>query len=702
MSYQALYRVWRPQSFDELVGQDMIAHTLRNAIQYKQLSHAYLFAGPRGTGKTSAAKILAKAVNCPYADNGNPCNECEICRGITAGKISDVIEIDAASNNGVDEIRDLRDKVRYAPTLASNKVYIIDEVHMLTTGAFNALLKTLEEPPEHVVFILATTEPHKIPATILSRTQRFDFQRISDQNLIDRMKHILEHDQIAYSSEALAILARAANGGMRDSLSLLDQSLSLNNQEVSVEVALQVSGSFAQQVYVEYILALYQEKVPEALELLEQQLMQGKQAHRFIEELVLFARDVLLSLFSKKNITLLTDQEIQPLKERVPPEFYYQLIEGLNQAQGQMKLSVQPEVYLEVMTVQLAKGKSFHVQEKSTEMGAEFNEAQSKIRELEEQLAALNQRIEGQRKLIDDLMQRFDEEKTSKRTLSVAEEQNSSPQVLNPREKPVFAQKEYLIDLHDIYHVLNRATREHLMKLREAWPTILADLTPQQRVKLKETSPIAAGENCALISFDRQEFCALVQHDNLLVQQLNNLTSKYLSENSQLCFVAAEDWPGIRRNYKVLFDQNGGKPVDLPAKLSQSGEANSDHRNLITHQEIESHRVDQIKIEEDNISNVDNDLQPEGFEDEKTEPSTPSSEESSGEPETEASLLFKQSQEQFSNEEQELQETIPVEGQTNFFDFEMEEDRSVAENVNPVVQKAIELFGSENINIYEK
>ncbi|MBG9981380.1 DNA polymerase III subunit gamma/tau [Facklamia sp. DSM 111018] len=701
MSYQALYRVWRPQSFDELVGQDMIAHTLRNAIQYKQLSHAYLFAGPRGTGKTSAAKILAKAVNCPYADDGNPCNECEICRGITAGEISDVIEIDAASNNGVDEIRDLRDKVRYAPTLASNKVYIIDEVHMLTTGAFNALLKTLEEPPEHVVFILATTEPHKIPATILSRTQRFDFQRISDQNLINRMKYILEHDQIAYSSEALAILARAANGGMRDSLSLLDQSLSLNNQEVSVEVALQVSGSFAQQVYVEYILALYQENVAEALDLLEQQLMQGKQAHRFIEELILFARDVLLSLFSSENLTLLTDQEIQPLRETVPPEFYYQLIEGLNQAQGQMRLSVQPEVYLEVMTVQLAQGKIFNGQAKQTDMGSELSEVPDKIRELEEQIAALNQRVEGQKKLIDDLMQRFDEAKSTKEQLTITGKQNPEPKVLNPREKPIFAQKEYLIDLHDIYHVLNRATREHLRKLREAWPSILADLTPQQRVKLKETSPIAAGENCALISFEGQEFCALVQHDSLLVKQLNNIASKYLNENSQLCFVATEDWPGIRRNYKILFDQNGGKPVDLPAKLSQSGESDLENKNPIANQEDENHKFDHIKSEEDQFSNADNDFQQEVAVENKEQLSQ-STVEIDGETESTASLLFKRSQEQFSSEEQEPSEFTPVEGQTNFFDVEVEEDGSEVQSVSPVVQKAIELFGSENINIYEK
>lgn len=188
MSYQALYRVWRPQTFEDLVGQDMITKTLKNALATKQTTHAYLFAGPRGTGKTSCAKLFAKALNCPNQVNGDPCNECETCKAITAGRLNDVIEIDAASNNGVEEIRDIRDKVKYAPTQADYKVYIIDEVHMLSTSAFNALLKTLEEPPANVVFILATTDPHKIPATIISRTQRFDFKRITSGAILERME----------------------------------------------------------------------------------------------------------------------------------------------------------------------------------------------------------------------------------------------------------------------------------------------------------------------------------------------------------------------------------------------------------------------------------------------------------------------------------------------------------------------------------
>lgn len=293
MAYVALYRKWRPQGFDSLVGQEAVRTALTNALETGRIAHAYLFAGPRGTGKTSTAKILAKAVNCEHGPTPNPCNKCQNCVRINDGTSMDVFEIDAASNRGIDEIRDLREKVAFAPVNGRYKVYIIDEVHMLTTEAFNALLKTLEEPPPHVIFILATTEPHKIPATIHSRCQRFDFKRVTDSDIVKRLREVADGSGIAADDDALQLIAVQADGGMRDALSLLDQ-CGVMAERVSAETVRSVLGIVGREALRELVKAVGEGNVPEALELLEALLAGGKDVKQIITELAEYLRAVLL------------------------------------------------------------------------------------------------------------------------------------------------------------------------------------------------------------------------------------------------------------------------------------------------------------------------------------------------------------------------------------------------------------------------
>ncbi|WP_310652330.1 DNA polymerase III subunit gamma/tau, partial [Lactobacillus jensenii] len=353
MAYQALYRKWRPRTFDSVVGQEAITDTLKNAIIRNKVSHAFLFAGPRGTGKTSCAKIFAKALNCLNLQDGEPCNECENCKAADSGAMPDIIEIDAASNNGVDEIREIRDKVKYAPTQGKYKVYIIDEVHMLSIGAFNALLKTLEEPPEHVVFILATTELQKVPATIISRTQRYNFKRISKQNLVDRMKFILEQENIPYEDSALQVIAQVADGGMRDSLSILDQLLSFEKEKVEYKDALNITGYAARETTEQLFLNLLNQKVSESLDLSHKLLQDGATAKNLLSELISLATETMLVLKANKDSEFLTKDFTNQITT-VPEKRYFQLITAANEALNDLRFTNQEEIPLDVFLVKVA------------------------------------------------------------------------------------------------------------------------------------------------------------------------------------------------------------------------------------------------------------------------------------------------------------------------------------------------------------
>jgi DNA polymerase-3 subunit gamma/tau len=303
MSYTALYRKFRPDNFADVKGQDHIVTTLKNQIKAARIGHAYLFCGTRGTGKTTVAKLLAKTVNCEHPVDGNPCNECRMCKGIAAGTSMNVIEIDAASNNGVDNVREIVDEVRYSPTEGRYKVYIIDEVHMLSAGAFNALLKTIEEPPSYVIFILATTEVHKIPVTILSRCQRYDFRRISIDTIADRLAELMQEENIEAEEKALRYIARAGDGSMRDALSLLDQCISFYlGKKLTYDNVLEVLGAVDTQVFAKMLGFIRAQKVADCIRLLEEIENVGRELGQFIIDFIWYLRNLLL-IKTTENIT---------------------------------------------------------------------------------------------------------------------------------------------------------------------------------------------------------------------------------------------------------------------------------------------------------------------------------------------------------------------------------------------------------------
>ncbi len=357
MAYVALYRKWRPQGFDSLVGQEAVRTALTNALETGRIAHAYLFAGPRGTGKTSTAKILAKAVNCEQGPTPNPCNHCQSCTRINDGTSMDVFEIDAASNRGIDEIRDLREKVAFAPVSGRYKVYIIDEVHMLTTEAFNALLKTLEEPPAHVIFILATTEPHKIPATIHSRCQRFDFKRVTDADIVRRLREVADGSGIDADEEALHLIAVQADGGMRDALSLLDQ-CGVMAERVTAETVRSVLGIVGREALRELVKAIGEGNVPAALELLETLLAGGKDVKQIITELAEYLRAVLLYKASPgyREIYLTDTQEaIAALEGLYSTDRLMAAEERLHQCTIELRQSVRGRIAAEMCLFDLCR-----------------------------------------------------------------------------------------------------------------------------------------------------------------------------------------------------------------------------------------------------------------------------------------------------------------------------------------------------------
>ncbi|WP_393960356.1 DNA polymerase III subunit gamma/tau [Priestia megaterium] len=539
MAYQALYRVYRPQSFNDVVGQQHIIKTLQNALVQEKFSHAYLFSGPRGTGKTTAAKILAKAVNCEKAPVAEPCNECATCRGITDGSISDVIEIDAASNNGVDEIRDIRDKVKYAPSAVRYKVYIIDEVHMLSIGAFNALLKTLEEPPAHVIFILATTEPHKIPLTIISRCQRFDFKRISPEDIVYRMKEVLGSEELEVSEDALYEIAKASEGGMRDALSLLDQAISYSTEKVSLEDVLSITGAVSQAFIVKIVQAIFNENIVDALDSVESLIKNGKDPARFVEDLIFYYRDVLLYQASEENAYLLekaaVNEEFKKLSSKMDSAFIYKVIAELNQTQQEMKWSNHPRVLLEVALVKLAQSST------NQEGALPYQDILQKMNQMEAELQQLKEKgIQ-----VDHTAQAAQIEKKQTRQ----------------------SRSQYKTPVGKVNEVLKNATRQNLETIKRSWAQVLDTLKQQNKAShaalLSNSEPVASSDQSFILKFKYEIHCKMASENNNNVRDnLENILYTLIGSKREMVAIPESEWDKVREEF--LQGQQSDGSSDQP------------------------------------------------------------------------------------------------------------------------------------------
>nr|WP_277423924.1 DNA polymerase III subunit gamma/tau [Staphylococcus capitis] len=536
-----MYRMYRPQSFDDVVGQTHVTKTLRNAISKGKQSHAYIFSGPRGTGKTSIAKVFAKAINCLNSDDGEPCNECAICKGITQGTNSDVIEIDAASNNGVDEIRNIRDKVKYAPSESKYKVYIIDEVHMLTTGAFNALLKTLEEPPSHAIFILATTEPHKIPPTIISRAQRFDFKAISMNQIVDRLKFVAESQSLEYDNAALEFIAKTSEGGMRDALSIMDQAIAFGDERLTLQDALNVTGSVDEAALNDLFKDVVEGNVKEAFGRYHHFISEGKEVNRLINDMIYFVRDTIMIKTSNESIEYdaLVSFELDTL---------YRMIDIINDTLVSIRFSVNQNVHFEVLLVKLAemiKAQPQTVQNMATTAVATEPDN-------------------------DVLLQRMEQLENELKTLK-AQGVSNSGQTQQPKKPTRTVQRsKNAFSMQQIAKVLDKANKEDIKLLKDHWQEVIDHAKSNDKKSLvsllQNSEPVAASEDHVLVKFEEEIHCEIVNKDDEKRNNIESVVCNIVNKTVKVVGVPSDQWLRVRSEYIQNRNANG-------ENNSESGEA---------------------------------------------------------------------------------------------------------------------------------
>lgn len=545
MAYMALYRKWRPQDFSDLIGQEHISETLSNAINTGKVAHAYLFSGPRGTGKTSTAKILAKALNCEHGPTPTPCNQCVCCQKINDGSFMDVFEIDAASNRGIDEIRDLRETVKFAPVDGKYKVYIIDEVHMLTTEAFNALLKTLEEPPSHVVFILATTEVHKVPITIQSRCQRYDFKRITKDDILKRLVMITDEMGLNADKDALSVIAIQADGGMRDALSLLDQCLAFTKDELTVTQVRKVLGLVGHDWVWQITDALSKKDSQTILTILDEVIAQGKEIKQLLNELVLHFRSIMLYKASNKLLNLNMYFEDEEILARQAKSFTHeqimQIIQKIHEAINEIKWASQPRITAEVLFLKLCwQGEAENNSSEkimpmiNNNISAVNNKgaSEAKIIALEQTVSRLDRIVKALSSQLANMQEKY---KTASTENTLVSTNNNIEQMQTmPLQQPMMKAKANSINSE------NKNINVNVMPMENAdataiWQNVLAGLNARRKkvvvACVNRALPYRIADNQFFIHFDSPFLQARTEKDDyrLLIEDvLQNVTGHNL------------------------------------------------------------------------------------------------------------------------------------------------------------------------------